>query len=284
MAWRELSLVLERTSLDRVSAALFGIGCAGIQEEHLPGQAPPPRQPWDTGPLPPPTRHLILRAWFEDPDEAQVQHRLQQRCPGLEPRWSDVPEEDWEISWRRGLEPVRISERLVVSPPWCAPEGAVVIEPGQGFGTGTHPTTRAALVALDELADEVHTVLDLGSGSGVLAIAAARLGKVAWGVDHDPTAVVDAQANARRNGVSPSFSTTPIAQLQQPAELVLANLFAEALADMGDDLVRLTGRYLVVAGVLVDRERLVRDVLEPHLHLHARVVDGEWVSLRYRRP
>ncbi len=248
----------------------------------MPCGAPPLRQPWDTGPPPPLPSHVLLRAWFEDPDQERIVAAL--GAVGVPLRWVPVAEVDWQAEFRSRFAPIHVSSRLVVAPPWDAPTGSLIIEPGQGFGSGSHPTTLAALAALDALADDVETVLDIGCGSGVLALAAAHLGIRASGVDIDEGAVADAVRNAALNNAEVTFSTTPVAQLAQPADLVLANLHAELIVTLAPHLVRLTGRWLVVAGVLADRVHLVHRALEPALERTEEVREGEWVSLRYRNP
>lgn len=282
MSWVALELVgVSRADLDTVSEHLFALGASGLQEDHLPGEAPRVRQPWDSGPKPRPPSRILLRAWFEDPDKKTIEALVRGKAPEL--RWEEVEEVDWEAEWRASIRPLVISPRLVIAPPWDAPPGAVLLEPGQGFGSGEHPTTRQALVALDALADQVRTVLDVGCGSGILALAATRLGLRAWGVDVEESAVADAKANAAKNGFDVPFSTTPVARLTEPADLVLANLHAELIVALGADLVRLTGEWLVLAGILADREDKVRRVLDEALECVHREQDGEWVSLRYRR-
>ena len=283
MGWQELQLVVNRGDVEASSQALFTLGCQGLQEDYLPGETPAPRQPWDTGSPPPSPRLRLLRAWFEDPDMVDLSAKVAPFAAGAEPVWAPIDETDWQASFEDGFVPIVVSERLVVAPPWNAPEGALIIEPGSGFGTGQHTTTRQCLEALDRLVDKVDTVLDLGCGSGILALAAMKLGKQAQGVDVDEAAIRDAHAQAATNALPAPFSTTPVSQLTEPADLVLANLFAEALLGMSDDLVRLTGRWLVLAGILADREHLIRDVLDPQLELLARSQDGEWVCLHYGR-
>lgn len=288
--WRELRLVVPRGLAEAATAAMVAVGSAGVQEDHLPGEAPPPRQPWDTGPPPPQPKRVLLRGWWEDPNEAQVLARLAHLAVEQAPEWADVVEQDWETAWQTGFEPLTFGS-LVVAPPWSARPGDLIIEPGQGFGTGQHPTTRAALAALVALVEggapgangPLRTALDVGCGSGILALAAAKLGLEASGIDNDPVAVRDADAQAALNGLSLPFSTTPVEALTEPADIVLANLFAEVLAALREPLVRLTGRHLILAGILVEREHTVRAAFDPLLPLAERVVDGEWVCLRYER-
>jgi ribosomal protein L11 methyltransferase len=287
MAWHELTVDLPRGLVDRASGVLFSLGAAGLQEDWLPGEAPPPRQPWDRGPAAPLPALQRVRTWFEDPDRDAINARLVAALPEARPAWSAVAEQDWEESWKQHFPVLEVSPRLVVAPPWEASPGALIVEPGQGFGTGHHPTTRAVLRAVDALApggardQGLTTALDVGCGSGILAIAAARLGLTAAGMDIDPVAVDDARRNAERNGVDVEFSTTPVERCA-PADLVLGNLHAELAAHLAPGLLQVTRRWLVLAGILADREGLVREAFVS-LELVEREADGEWLCLWYRR-
>lgn len=281
--WWEIAIDVARRRFDRVSGALFGEGASGVQEEHRPGEAPPPRQPWDSGPPAKPTERVIVKAWFENPDREKIS-ALVGSVAGLDAgpvRWSPVPEVDYEESWKANFPVLEVSPRITVAPPWDPRPGAVIIEPGQGFGTGHHPTTRMALRAIDALARPGATCLDVGCGSGVLAIAAARLGMIASGFDVEVTAISDAIKNAERNGVAVAFRADTIDHAD-PADLVVANLHAELIAMLASDLVRVTRGDLVLAGILADREALVTDALRA-LTVVERYVDGEWVGLHYRK-
>lgn len=281
MSWRELRVTIPSGLVESVATLLFAQGAAGVQEDFLPGQAPPPRQPWDTGSPPPLPRQRVLVAWFEDPDPALVVRCLPKQA--TDPRWTEVPEVDWETSWQQGFEPITISEQLTVSPPWCAPAGALLIEPGQGFGTGLHPSTQGALRLMEPVYAACSTCLDLGCGSGILALAAARRGLRAHGVDVEESAVVEARRHASLNGLSATFDTTPILELEDRWDLVAANLHAELLARLAPSILERTGAYLICAGILADREPLVREALDAHLSLEQSLRDGEWVALRYAR-
>lgn len=285
MSWVELRLPIDRHALDAVSAALFELGCAGLQEDEL--EPRPPRQEWERGPAPPPPARLLVRAWFQDPDRAAIEAALRVTLAGAPPaEWADTPEVPWEDAWRDGYEPLVVREagaELVVAPPWCAPAGALLIEPGQGFGTGEHPTTRAALRALLLVRGEVRDALDVGTGSGILALAAARLGIAARGVDVEPEAIADARRNAARNALQVLLSTTPVHAIDERADLVLANLHAELALELGPELRRLARRHLLLAGILRDREDKVRAAFDPWGPLRWREEDGRWVALLYSR-
>lgn len=282
MTWRALRLVVDTGAIQGVSNQLFALGAQGVQEDFLPGEAPPPRQPWDTGPPPPRPRRQVLVAWFEDPDEAGIRAALGPHDPP--PAWEDVPDQDWATSWQQGFEPIEVSPTLTIAPPWNAPPGALIVEPGQGFGTGHHPSTIAALTLMEPILSELHTCLDVGCGSGVLALLAARQGLVATGIDVAQSAVADAESNARLNGLNANFSTTTLTEISGGFDLVLGNLHAELLVALASDLLIRTRRVFICAGILADREDAVRAVFDPHLALDARLQDGEWVALRYRTP
>ncbi|MBT3218987.1 MAG: 50S ribosomal protein L11 methyltransferase [Proteobacteria bacterium] len=285
MAWVELQIPrLPYELVELVTVRLVSLGAAGTQEDDLPGTSRPPRQPWDTGPLPPPPNHVLLRVWFEDPDPPRIQASLVDLLPApllTQLQWELVPEVDWQESWKIGFKQIHISDRLVVAPPWDATVGALIIEPGQAFGTGAHPSTIAVLRAIDDLADQVHSLLDIGCGSGILALAGAKLGLRSRGIDIDEPSVAEAKRNAKVNQLTAEFSDATIAGLTTGADLVACNLFAEAIADLAPELVRLTGQWLVLAGLLVEREHLVTAVVD--LPLVQRDEDGPWVCLRYRR-
>ena len=281
--WVELRLgPIPRGELDRASGLLFEAGCAGLQE--LDPDAPPPAQPWEAPPAAPEGPTVVLLAWFERPDRAAVEAAL----TGLGPlAWASAPDVPWEEAWREGFEPLRIAEdgvELLFAPPWDPRPGAILLEPGQGFGTGQHPSTRMALRLLVRLRGAARTVLDVGTGSGILALAAARLGLAARGVDVEEAAVAEAVEHARLNGLALELSTTPVRELVEPADLVLANLHAELLVELAPELRRLARRHLVLAGVLADREALVRAAFDPWAPLRWREADGRWVALAYSRP
>lgn len=278
MSWHELALRLRSDRLEAASALLFELGCAGIAEDVPESQL---HSAWERAPVGKAPTSRSIRASFEDPQRAAVEAALADLAP-LELSWRELPAVDWGEAWKAQHTALELSPRIVVAPPWEEREGAVVIEPGQGFGTGQHPTTRLAARELDRLADEVSTLLDVGCGSGILALAGARLGLAARGVDLQPEAVEAARANALRNGVEVEFSVTPVAQLTQGAELVLANVHAEVLLTLASDLVRLTRRWLVLSGILLDREARVKEAFQA-LQQVRRTSDDGWICLVYTR-
>jgi ribosomal protein L11 methyltransferase len=285
-----VSLVVDgfaRRCLDDVTSAMFDLGAAGVAEEGDRGVEPRTRQTWEEGPPEPLSETVRLRAWFESPD-ADLRAAAEACLPrSVEARWETVPDEDWSTGWRVNF-PVFQAGRLVVAPPWEEVPGALILEPGQGFGTGQHATTRLVLerlVALLDLEGDATPrcrVLDVGCGSGILSLAAAHLGADAYGIDNDPFAVEGARSQALRNGLAVPFDTTSLADVPGRWTIVLANLFADTIVDLADALIAKTEKHLIVSGILADRERRVRDALDPRLGAPDRSQDGEWVCLHYR--
>ena len=177
-------------------------------------------------------------------------------------RVAPVSDPGWAEAWRDHFRPRPVGERLLIAPPWDAPRVAgrltIVIEPGRAFGTGQHGSTTGCLEMLERIVDRQRPprALDLGTGSGILAIAAARLGIAhVLAIDDDPDAVANARANVALNGVSTRVTCTPgdAATLEaEPAPLVLANILAATharLAHVYRGLVA-PGGFLVLGGVL----------------------------------
>jgi len=285
LIWAELELVVPRTRLDQVSGLLFELGALGLQEDHLPGEAPPMRQPWDQGAPPPASERVVVRAWWEAAGFERARERLAAELAGWEdtgaPVWSSLEDGGWAEAWRAHCKPVRVREDLVIAPPWCAGPGDLVLEPGMAFGSGEHPTTRACLEVIACHAQPGQRCLDVGTGSGILAIAAAHLGMEVWGVDTDPQAVQAARQNAAANGLQIRVDGTLLAEIEGTFDLVVANLYAEVLVALASDLVAVCGGRLVVAGVLQDKADMVKQALA-QLELVAEVTSGDWVSMELR--
>ena len=210
-----------------------------------------------------------------------------------------VHEADWAEAWKAFFPVLRIGRRIVIRPTWRrhrrAPGDVVLaLDPGMAFGTGLHPTTRLCLAALEALADQGavadRSVLDVGCGSGILAIAAVRLGAAsALGVDTDPIAIEATVANARRNAVARRLRARlgSLPSAGGPFDLVLANLIAGVLVPLAPllrDELRPGGR-LLASGIFVNREADVRDALQAAgLAVGTRHVEGDWVALEASRP
>jgi ribosomal protein L11 methyltransferase len=205
----------------------------------------------------------------------------------------EVPTEDWSESWKSLIRSVEIGP-LWVGPPWLEPENAggrevIIIEPKMAFGTGDHPTTSLCLEAIVAFLAEHRgaSVLDVGTGTGVLAIAAKRLGagKVV-AIDNDPTSVELAMENAEENGVTElAVSGAPVERIEGAFDLVVANIVANTLVDLAPAIAAKVGRALVLAGVLTSqREEVEAAYVAQGLVPAGAKSDGEWVRIDLRRP
>jgi len=219
---------------------------------------------------------------------------LGQILPIPEPTFRSIDEADWAEAWKKHLKVLHIGRRLVVRPSWLSytpkkREVVIELDPGMAFGTGVHPTTQMCLAALEERIRPGLRLLDLGTGSGVLAIAGAKLGAGSvLAVDNDPQAVRVARRNVRRNGVEDRVRVVEgsLAQADGPFDLVVVNILAGVIVEMaGQGLAdRLSpGGLLVTAGLIEEQERQVTEALQrTGLVLAGRRQVDDWVVLELR--
>ena len=283
MRWIRIAIRCRPEAAEPAAAALIEAGCAGIIDE--PEAA--------VGYLP-----------VDDSLEGRLldlRDRLDRIPADLQPAPAEialtfVEEEDWANAWKAHFHPIRIGRRLVVAPSWSgysAEPGQVVVEldPGMAFGTGTHPTTQLCLRALEAEIRGGERVIDWGTGSGLLAIAAARLG-AAWvvGGDVDPLAAEVARENVRLNGVDDRVKVVigespACLRPDPPADLVICNILAGVIMDLADDLAGILrpGGLLITSGIIDTRaDEVARRLADSGLELRAMEREGEWVALQCR--
>jgi ribosomal protein L11 methyltransferase len=307
--WAEVSCTVPAAMVDRLAEFLVDLSQTGVTIDNL---------SLDTFSLDTvaDTPNKTVKAYFPaDPDldgnVARIAAFLADTGPDIpgfiyhEPTITLLREEDWANNWKAYFKPSRIGRRLVIKPTWepfTAEQDDIIIEidPGMAFGTGTHPTTRLCLEALERIFfrenpyDRGHllepaAILDVGTGSGVLAIAAAKLGgRRVVGLDIDPAAVDAARQNLDQNNVGGNVqvSSAPLESIPGRFDIVVANILAEELVRLGEELDTRVGPhgFLILSGILTEKEELVQAGFAPfHLSLVETTRDAEWSCLAYRR-
>lgn len=199
---------------------------------------------------------------------------------------------DWENEWKKYYHPIAAGERLVIVPAWqdydpAAEEVIVRIDPGLAFGTGTHESTRLCLGLIEQYLRAGDAVLDVGTGSGILAIAAKKLGAAqVRGLDIDPVAVRSAGENALMNGVEIEFETAEIAGEKGSFQLIVANIVADVILSIAPDAFkRLSpGGLLIASGIIREREGEVAEALRAvgFTQVESRA-EGEWCALCFTK-
>lgn len=323
MTWIELSVTVDQEAIEPVSELLARFGYNGgvvVEPAWIPGDEGPEFS-YDQ------TRPATLRTYLPlDAQTEEIRQRIEQalwhlgqmRPIGpLELR--SLEEEDWANAWKQHYSVMRVGQRTVIVPSWLEyqpqPDDLLLhLDPGMAFGTGLHPTTQLCLRLLEEHTRPGLYALDLGTGSGILAIALAKLGaQPVIALDNDPIAVAVAAENVARNGVataihvaegslgagvqmghwlSGDFGGSGARRVDDlstsPArfDLIVANLIARVLVILAHDLATalLPGGTLISSGIIDSREAEVHAAFEAAgLRLLARYVEGEWVALVHTR-
>lgn len=304
-AWLELRVEADPEAVEAVCEVLSRHGYQGgvVVEEA--------RRPADNGLSlePDPGRPAVLYTYIpRDTHAAQTVRKIEMALSllgQLRPigplRVRTLTEEDWGQAWKAYYPVLQVGQRLVVVPAWKRfrpSPGQIVLrlDPGPAFGTGLHPTTQLCLRALERFLRPGMRVLDLGTGSGILAIAAARLGSgPVLALDHDPVAVQAARRNVRRNrlGRRVQVQEGTIGAGLGPFDLILANLLARTIQELAGRLAAALspGGLLIASGILVEQAGEVQAALQAAglaavegqpdgLPLR----EGDWVALVHRRP
>lgn len=263
---------------DSVAAALFAAGALGLQEV---GDA------WVT----------VLTGSPEDAAlRDQLERAVREADAGAVVQVSELPEVDWSHAWRVGIRAHDLG-MLTVVPPWLAegrdPARTVVIEPEMAFGTGEHETTRCVVRLMQGVIRDGDTVADLGAGSAVLAIAAAKLGAVrVAAIEMDADAIANAESNVARNGVTAQVTVlegdaTVLLPLVAPVRVVLANILSSVLVELLPSIAAAlpADGAAILSGILVQERPAMLQAIRVHggWRVQAEEVEGEWWAVRLSR-
>ncbi|HHT42328.1 MAG TPA: 50S ribosomal protein L11 methyltransferase [Firmicutes bacterium] len=299
-----MRIVINRTALEGAYAVLskWGIDSFAVEDSDLMDQAQ--RLGWgDYFPDVEPSEQATIICYLaedrlsKDQQEELRRDLLNLREFGFDPgplvvSEGQVQEEDWAHAWKAYYHPLRIGQ-VLIQPAWEALErdpgpGQIVVEldPGMAFGTGTHPSTAMCIELLQHLNLEGRLVWDIGTGSGILAIVAAKLGAQVEAVDIDAVAVRAAKENRDLNGLSFPVSQGTLENLQGGPQVIVANIVAHVILPMLPEVQRVLSPkgYFIASGVIMERDgEILSAAKEAGLRLLRRKEQGEWAAYLFQR-
>ncbi len=304
--WQELTIHVHRDAEEAVSNLMIETGSQGVaisdsadylgQEDRFGELYPEVEQ----------SEMIAITAYYPDTlDIEEVKATLAARLAdltdfGLETgqvslESQELAEEDWADNWKKYYEPARITHDLTIVPSWTdyeatAGEKIIKLDPGMAFGTGTHPTTKMSLFALEQVLRGGETVIDVGTGSGVLSIASSLLGaKAIYAYDLDDVAVRVAQENIALN---PDMDNIQVAAgdllrgVDLEADVIVANILADVLIHLTEDAYRLVKDqgYLIMSGIIFEKWDMVRTSAEAAgFFLETHLIQGEWNACVFKK-
>ena len=304
--WQELTIHVHRDAEEAVSNLMIETGSQGVaisdsadyvgQEDRFGELYPEVEQ----------SEMIAITAYYPDTlDIEEVKATLAARLAdltdfGLETgqvslESQELAEEDWADNWKKYYEPARITHDLTIVPSWTDYEATpgekiIKLDPGMAFGTGTHPTTKMSLFALEQVLRGGETVIDVGTGSGVLSIASSLLGaKEIYAYDLDDVAVRVAQENIALN---PGMDNIQVAAgdllrgVDLEADVIVANILADVLIHLTEDAYRLVKDqgYLIMSGIIFEKWDMVRTSAEAAgFFLETHLIQGEWNACVFKK-
>lgn len=291
MPWIQLILESDPDHADKLSECLGSLGASAVTLQDgadQPLYEPPP----GATPLWSATR--VVGLFAADTDTRELIRRLAALLDtGQLPPWriSPLEDKDWEREWMDNFHPMRFGHRLWICPSWHSPPDPdainIMLDPGLAFGTGTHPTTELCLRWLDQYGAAHPQVIDYGCGSGVLAVAAAKLGaQHVWAVDNDPQALIATRDNAAKNAVADiieAVSPEALPAVQTP--LLIANILAQPLLELADKFADyvIPGGHLVLSGILREQAEQVSRHYQTWFVMEPWENNNEWIRLAGKR-
>ena len=296
--WLELSIEVDQDMADMVGNVLIGILPAGLVSERVFEEVFPHELDQVKGPI-------RIFGFYPEEEDLIYRERILEALNGLkdkvdlpDPVFSSLENKNWAAAWQERYQPIPVGDRLIVVPSWLENPDLervpIYIDPGMAFGSGTHETTRLTLAMLEKcLTEQSHTeLIDVGCGSGILSIAAAKLGvERILGVDSDPEAIRVSRENAKKNNLKKTitFHTGSVHEILSEifslprATLVVANIIAPILEELFEeglgDIVSPDG-HLVLSGILEDQLPAILNRLEQSdFKVRNTLRQGEWVAV-----
>ncbi|MDC2863355.1 MULTISPECIES: 50S ribosomal protein L11 methyltransferase [unclassified Bacillus (in: firmicutes)] len=311
MKWSEISIHTAEEAVEAISHILHEAGASGVAIED-PAELTKEREQqfgeiYALNPAEYPAEGVLVKAYFPKNDALQETITNVKSSIDLLPSYgieigaatvsvNEVDEEDWATAWKKYYHPVKISDTFTIVPTWeeytpSSPEEKIIeLDPGMAFGTGTHPTTTMCIRALEKTVQPGDTVIDVGTGSGVLSIAAAKLGAASvQAYDLDPVAVESAEMNVRLNhteNVVTVGQNSLLEGIEGPVDLIVANLLAEIILLFPEDAAKVVkqGGLFITSGIIAAKEKIVTEALVNAGFTVEEVLTMEdWVAIIARR-
>jgi ribosomal protein L11 methyltransferase len=304
--WYEVKIITKSEAIEPISGIFYGLDVKGVAIEDPNDILNREQGPltWDFADiniLEYGGKAAVVKGYFNDTENGeQLTSYVKEKLQDLVDMGFDigegtvfcelVREEDWANNWKKYYKPTKIGENIVIKPIWedySAENGDIIIEldPGMAFGTGTHETTRMCVLALQKHVKADTEVFDIGTGSGILAIAAAKLGaKHVVGVDLDPVAVDSALENVEYNKLNniEVLHGNLMDVVKGKADLVVANIIAEVIVILVDQVKEFikSGGLFISSGIIKERESMVVEKLQSSgFTIKETMYDGEWVCI-----
>ncbi|MCR8968294.1 50S ribosomal protein L11 methyltransferase [Streptococcus zalophi] len=304
--WQELKVISNRDAQEIISNLLIEAGSQGVAIEDSADYLGQVRRYGEIFPDISQSDEVSITAYYpENIAIAEVKDELKNRLEALKKEsiitgdfrfeTKELAEEDWADQWKKYYEPTRITHDLTIVPSWTdyqasAGEKIIRLDPGMAFGTGTHPTTKMSLFALSQVIRGGETVIDVGTGSGVLSIASSLLGaKDIHAYDLDDVAVRVAKENIALNANTANITVTTgdlLKGVEIKADVIVANILADILIHLTDDAYQLVKEngYLIMSGIISDKWEMVRTAAEKAgFFLETHMIQGEWHACVFKK-
>ena len=304
--WQELTITVSREAEEAVSNILIDLGSQGVAIDDSADYLGQVDQYGELFPEVEQSERVRITGYYTDSVDiedmaAQANERLAEldgfglETGDIELTRQELAEEDWADNWKKYFEPARITHDLTIVPSWTdyevtTGEKIIKLDPGMAFGTGTHPTTKMSLFALEQVLRGGETVLDVGTGSGVLSIASSLLGaKEIFAYDLDDVAVRVAQENIALNAGTENIHVAAgdlLKDVAIEADVIVANILADILVNLTDDAYRLLKDegYLIMSGIISEKWNLVRESAEAAgFFLETHMIQGEWNACVFKK-
>jgi ribosomal protein L11 methyltransferase len=304
MKWIEAKIIFDHPDMDLaadlIADVFYNFGLQGVVVEDPDLE---PVEDWAEDAIGRPAKHAVIGYFHEDSQAEERCKTLEQKLSQLKENqgffyrisYKELDEQDWAHAWKAYFWPRKISSHMVVKPTWrdyqAAPDDIVIeLDPGMAFGTGTHPTTALCITMIEKYLSTGDSFLDVGTGSGILMIAAAKLGAGRLcGIDKDEVALEVAAQNLQLNNINPKiFRLTTgnlVSDINESFSFVAANIFSHIILELLQDISRvLTDEgILVCSGIIEENKQTVISAMENiGFEIVETAVKEEWVAIAGR--